>query len=135
MSDRFAQSSSNQCWWPVVLEPQSSLLVFQHVGGAIARVPRGATPYVNRAANFDCFPVAIWDDADHDAEQTAWVRGAWQALRPFSSGGVYANNLGEEGVDRIREAYGENYPRLLALKRQYDPDNLFRLNQNIDPAA
>lgn len=113
----------------------SSLLVFQHVGGAIARVPGGATPYGNRQANFDCFPVAIWDDPADDAEQAAWVRAAWQAVRPFSTGGVYVNNLGEEGVDRIREAYGANYARLLALKRRYDPENLFRRNQNIDPAA
>lgn len=113
----------------------SSLLVFQHVGGAIARVQKTATPYANRDANFDCFPIAIWDDPGHDGEQIRWVRDVWQAVRPFSTGGVYANNLGEEGGDRIREAYGENFSRLVALKRKYDPDNVFRLNQNIDPAA
>lgn len=113
----------------------SSLLVFQHVGGAIARVQKTATPYANRDANFDCFPIAIWDDPGHDGEQIRWVRDVWEAVRPFSTGGVYANNLGEEGGDRVREAYGENFSRLVALKRKYDPDNVFRLNQNIDPAA
>jgi hypothetical protein len=56
-------------------------------------------------------------------------------MRPFSTGGVYANNLGEEGTERVAAAYGANYPRLLALKNKYDPTNFFRLNQNIDPAA
>ena len=57
-----------------------------------------------------------------------------QAMRPFSTGGVYANNLGDEGMERIEAAYGENYARLLALKTKYDPTNFFRLNQNIKPA-
>ncbi|NOV24272.1 FAD-binding oxidoreductase [Cupriavidus necator] len=111
----------------------SSLLVLQHVGGAIARVPSGATPYVNRDANFDCFPIAIWDDPAEDDKQMEWARAMWQAVRPFSTGGVYANNLGDEGKDRVRAAYGENYARLVEIKRKYDPDNLFRMNQNIDP--
>jgi hypothetical protein len=54
-------------------------------------------------------------------------------MRPFSTGGVYANNLGEEGKERVEAAYGENYPRLLALKNKYDPTNFFKLNQNIRP--
>jgi FAD/FMN-containing dehydrogenase len=109
------------------------LLVFQHVGGAIARVPEDATPYVNRTANFDCFPLAIWDDPADDEKHRAWARGLWESVHPYSTGGVYANNLGIEGNSRIRAAYGANYQRLVAVKRQYDPDNLFRLNQNIDP--
>lgn len=111
----------------------SSLLVFQHVGGAIACVPKTATAYVNRDAAFDCFPIAIWDDPADDARQAEWVRATWQAIRPHGTGGVYANNLGEEGGARVREAYGENFARLVAIKREYDPDNLFRRNQNIDP--
>jgi FAD/FMN-containing dehydrogenase len=63
-----------------------------------------------------------------------WARDLWNAMRPFSTGGVYANNLGEEGADRVQAAYGENYPRLAALKSKYDPTNFFRLNQNIRPA-
>jgi FAD/FMN-containing dehydrogenase len=55
-------------------------------------------------------------------------------MRPFSTGGVYANNLGDEGTDRVHAAYGENYPRLVALKNKYDPANFFRLNQNVRPA-
>ncbi|WP_019451545.1 FAD-binding oxidoreductase [Cupriavidus sp. BIS7] len=109
------------------------LLVFQHVGGAIARVPEDATPYVNRSANFDCFPLAIWDDPADDVKHREWARAAWESIHPYSTGGVYANNLGIEGNSRVRAAYGANYQRLVAVKRQYDPDNVFRLNQNIDP--
>ncbi|QOZ66402.1 FAD-binding oxidoreductase [Bradyrhizobium arachidis] len=113
----------------------SSLLVFQHVGGAIARVPASDSPYANRDAAFDCFPVAIWDDPADDDANMRWARELWSAVRPYSTGGVYANNLGDEGEDRIRDAYGENYPRLAALKTKYDPTNFFRLNQNIKPTA
>ena len=113
----------------------SSLLVFQHVGGAIARVPTPDSPYANRDAAFDCFPVAIWDDPADDDANMRWARELWSAVRPYSTGGVYANNLGEEGEDRVRDAYNENYARLAALKTRYDPTNLFRLNQNIRPAT
>ncbi|MBR0693584.1 FAD-binding oxidoreductase [Bradyrhizobium lablabi] len=115
--------------------PAESLLVLQHVGGAIARIPVDATPYANRDALYDCFPIAIWDDPGEDAMRIRWARELWDAMRPFSTGGVYANNLGEEGMERIEAAYGENYVRLLALKNKYDPTNFFRLNQNIAPTA
>jgi FAD/FMN-containing dehydrogenase len=64
-----------------------------------------------------------------------WARDLWEAIRPFSTGGVYANNLGEEGSERIQAAYGANYPRLANIKKKYDPTNFFRLNQNIRPAV
>jgi hypothetical protein len=114
--------------------PLGSLLVLQHVGGAIARVPASDTPYANRDALYDCFPISIWDDPEEDAPRVRWARELWEAMRPFSTGGVYANNLGDEGTERVEAAYGENYPRLLALKNKYDPGNFFRLNQNIKPA-
>ncbi|NLS73468.1 FAD-binding oxidoreductase [Bradyrhizobium brasilense] len=113
----------------------SSLLVLQHVGGAIARVPVSSSPYANRDAAFDCFPVAIWDDPAGDEANMHWARELWSAVRPYSTGGVYANNLGDEGEDRVRDAYGENYARLVALKNKYDPTNFFRLNQNIKPTT
>ena len=113
--------------------PSGSLLVLQHVGGAIARVPATDTPYANRDALYDCFPISIWDDPHEDAARIGWARQLWEAIRPFSTGGVYANNLGDEGTERVEAAYGENYPRLRALKNKYDPTNFFRLNQNIKP--
>jgi FAD/FMN-containing dehydrogenase len=111
----------------------SCLLVLQHLGGAVARVPADETAYANRDAAFDCFPVAAWDDAAEDERHIAWVRRWWEAMRPHGTGGVYVNNLGEEGQERVRAAYGVNYDRLAALKARYDPANLFRLNQNIRP--
>jgi FAD/FMN-containing dehydrogenase len=113
----------------------ASLLILQHVGGAITRVPRSETPYVNRDALYDCFPISIWDDSRDDEANVRWARDLWRAMLPFSTGGVYVNNLGEEGEDRVQAAYGENYPRLLALKTKYDPTNFFRLNQNIKPTT
>jgi FAD/FMN-containing dehydrogenase len=115
--------------------PAESLFVLQHVGGAIARIPVTDTPYANRDALYDCFPISIWDNPTEDATRIHWARVLWDAMRPFSTGGVYANNLGEEGTERVAAAYGGNYPRLLALKNKYDPTNFFRLNQNINPAA
>jgi hypothetical protein len=111
----------------------SSMLVLQQVGGAIARVQKTETPYVNRDALYDCFPVAIWDNPADDEAAIRWANEVWGAIKPYSSGGVYANNLGEEGEERLRAAYGENYPRLVEVKNKYDPDNFFRLNQNIRP--
>jgi FAD/FMN-containing dehydrogenase len=111
----------------------NSFFVFQQVGGAIARVPFAATAYANRQAAYDSFPVSIWTDPAADDANIAWARAMYAALQPFAMAGVYVNNLGDEGQDRVMAAYGENYDRLVALKRKYDPDNLFRLNQNVRP--
>jgi len=111
----------------------NALLVLQQVGGAISRVPVAATGYAGRDAEFDCFPIAIWDDPAADGENLAWVRDVWTAVRPFSTGAVYVNNLGDEGPERVKAAYGPNYRRLVELKDKYDPSNLFSLNQNIAP--
>ena len=111
-----------------------SLFVFQQVGGAIARVPAEATAYPNRDAAYDCFPVSIWTDPCADEANVAWGRAMYEAARPFATGGVYVNNLGDEGEGRVRAAYGANHARLTALKRKYDPDNVFRSNANVRPA-
>ena len=110
-----------------------SFFVFQQVGGAISRVPTTATAYANRNAAYDSFPVSIWSDQAADEANIAWAREMYAVLRPFAMGGVYVNNLGDEGHERVKAAYGENYDRLVTLKRKFDPDNLFRLNQNVHP--
>ena len=77
-----------------------------------------------------------WEDPRDDAQNRAWTRGLFESLHPFLERGVYVNNLNdgrEEGGERIKDAYGPNFERLAALKRAYDPDNLFRLNHNIAP--
>jgi FAD/FMN-containing dehydrogenase len=112
-----------------------SLAVLQQVGGAISRVASDATAYANRDAAYDCFPVATWENPTEDARHIAWARDFWESMRPFATGGVYSNNLGEEGEERMRAAYGANYAQLAAVKAKYDPDNLFRLNQNVRPAG
>jgi FAD/FMN-containing dehydrogenase len=112
-----------------------SVIGLQLAGGAIARVSGGATAYANRDALFDCIPISIWEDVTQDAANVAWSRSVWEAMRHFSTGGVYVNNLGDEGEERIRAAYGRNWERLAAVKATYDPGNLFRFNQNIRPAA
>ena len=112
-----------------------ALAVLQQVGGAIARLAPSETAYAQRDAAYDCFPISIWEDSAEDEANIRWAREFWAEMRPFSTGGVYVNNLGDEGDDRIKSAYGGNYERLVALKTKYDPTNLFRLNQNIRPTA
>ena len=112
-----------------------SLFVFQQVGGAIARAPAEQSAYANRDAAYDAFPVSIWTDPAQDEANVAWVSATYEAMRPFGTNGVYVNNLGDEGEDRVRAAYGANYRRLAALKRKFDPTNLFRANQNVRPAG
>ncbi len=75
-----------------------------------------------------------WPDPAHTEQNVAWVRDYWSVLHPHSAGGAYVNFLMEEGEDRIRATYQGNHDRLAAVKRKYDPENLFRLNRNIRPA-
>jgi FAD/FMN-containing dehydrogenase len=118
--------------YPAAPSPRS-LFVFQQVGGAIARAPVEQSAYANRDAAVDAFPVSIWTDPAEDEPNVAWASATYEAMRPFGTSGVYVNNLGDEGEDRVRAAYGANYQRLAALKRKFDPGNLFRANQNVRP--
>jgi FAD/FMN-containing dehydrogenase len=112
--------------------PRSYTIMFQ-LGGAVRRVPEDATAFSGRGAGYALNINAVALDADECARQTDWARGLWEATGRFSNG-VYMNFLGDEGADRVRAAYGEaKYRRLAELKRAWDPDNLFRLNQNISP--
>jgi FAD/FMN-containing dehydrogenase len=101
--------------------------------GAIARVGAHKTAYNHRAERFSTIVSANWFDPAQSETHIEWVRGLWQAMRPYASGGVQPNFLGEEGDERVRAAYGDNYPRLVEVKRRYDPTNFFRMNQNIAP--
>lgn len=113
-----------------------SKTLFTQMRGAIARVGEDATAYSHRQAPFLINVNAMWTDRAESETQIAWARDFWTAMQPFSAGGVYVNFLSNEGQDRVRAAYGaKTYARLAALKRAYDPDNVFQLNQNITPAS
>jgi hypothetical protein len=110
-------------------------IAFAQLGGAITRVPSDATAYVGRDAEFTVNVHGRWEDPAKDAECIAWARDLFRAAAPFASSGAYVNFMTQEEGDRIRAAYGRNYDRLVKVKNQYDPNNLFRLNQNIRPLA
>lgn len=112
-----------------------SVIIFQQFGGAVSRVGVSETAFCHRNARYDNFAASIWTTPDDFATHTRWVREWWDMMKPFSLEGEYVNNLGEEGEDRIRAAYGVNYEQLVALKNKYDRRNLFRLNANIKPTV
>jgi FAD/FMN-containing dehydrogenase len=108
-----------------------------HMGGAFARVPEDATAFPDRSAGFWLNIYGFWADAADDAARTAWVKGLSDALRPHAMDRQYVNFLGrDEGDARSRAlaVYGpDKLERLTAIKRRYDPDNMFRVNHNIPP--
>jgi FAD/FMN-containing dehydrogenase len=113
-----------------------SLIQFRGLGGAMARVGADATAFAHRHQPYFVAIIGLWLDAAEDvAVHTAWTMALWRAIRHEGSG-VYVNFLEREGEDRIRDAYPPaTHARLAAIKRRYDPQNLFRLNQNIAPAT
>jgi FAD/FMN-containing dehydrogenase len=105
-------------------------------GGAVGRVGADDTAFGQRDARFLFNAISMWEDPSVSAANVAWARKFHDVLEPYATEGVYVNFLSEEGDQRIVEAYGpEKYARLARIKAQYDPDNLFRLNQNIAPAG
>lgn len=109
-----------------------SAVHLHQLGGAVNRVAEQETAFAHRDAAFALNLVGIWPDPADNERNVAWVRRFFEAVQPFGRG-VYVNFLGEEGPDRVRAAYGANYDRLVELKRRYDPTNVFRLNQNLQP--
>jgi FAD/FMN-containing dehydrogenase len=112
-----------------------SNLYFEHLGGAISAAGDEDTAFGHRGAGFDFTILSIWTDPAETETHVSWARDFWSAMRPHSTEAVYVNNLGEEGADRVREAYAPaTYERLVALKDRYDPANRFRFNQNVKPS-
>jgi FAD/FMN-containing dehydrogenase len=117
---------------PRMSSPLSSFYL-QHLGGAIARGDATHSAFGHRDALFDFAILTVWRDPNETAEHVAWARDFFDAMQPHASG-VYVNNLGIEGAERVKAAYAQGtYERLVALKETYDPDNVLRVNQNIAP--
>jgi FAD/FMN-containing dehydrogenase len=117
---------------PEMPTPQSTMHLYP-IDGAAHRPKAADTPFAYRDANWAEVIVGVSPDPKDAARITAWTKDYWNALHPHSAGGAYVNMMMDEGDERIRASYRDNYPRLVAAKRRYDPKNLFRVNQNIRP--
>ena len=112
-----------------------SLMHLYPVDGAVRRVAPDATAWSARDATWSMVIAAIDPDPAKADELRRWGRAYWEAVHPYTMGGAYINFMMEEGEERIRATYGPNYDRLRQVKAEYDPENVFRVNQNISPAA
>jgi len=110
-------------------------IVLEHLGGAISRVAPDATAYRNRNAAFSFNVFPRWEDPSEDDRHISWAREVHDAIAPYATEGVAVNFLSQEGQERVKAAYGDNYDRLVELKNAWDPENLFRMNQNIEPTV
>ena len=115
-------------------DPQTEI-AFAQLGGAVSRIAADATAYTHRDAQFVLNVHGRWADAARDNACIGWARHLFQAAAPYATGGAYVNFLTQEEQGRVKAAYGSNYPRLALLKKKYDPNNTFRVNQNIGPSA
>ncbi len=115
-----------------IASPLTSFPIWQ-MGGAVARVREDETAFNGRTAGFTYNIGGSTETGEGFDEEREWVRNFWSALEPWHEG-VYVNFLGDEGAERVRQSYGpKKYERLRGLKQKYDPDNFFRINQNIPP--
>jgi FAD/FMN-containing dehydrogenase len=113
--------------------PLSQMVIFR-IGQGVTAVPDNATAFSHRDTDYLFHPISVWSDAADDERVIAANRAFADAMRPHATGASYLNFTPE--ADRVRAAYGdEKYERLVALKDIYDPDNLFRMNQNIKPSG
>ena len=110
--------------------PQCEIFI-GHIAGAANRVPSAATAYAHRDAKFVLNVHARWEDTAQDGNCIGWARAFFKASAPYASAGAYVNFMTEDEGERVTAAYGSNYDRLAQLKRRFDPENVFHLNQNI----
>lgn len=115
---------------------EMSLMHLYPIDGAVHRVGKGDTAWNCRDATWSMVIAGIDANPRQAAALRSWAKTYWEGVHPYNEGGVYPNfMMDDEGEARLRATYGDNYPRLAALKKQFDPGNLFRVNQNIQPAA
>ena len=105
------------------------------INGAAHRVGKNDTPWSYRDATWAQVIVGVDPDPANNERIIAWTKEYWEALHPYSAGGAYVNFMMDEGQDRVKATYQDNYERLVTLKNKYDPANLFRVNQNIKPTV
>jgi FAD/FMN-containing dehydrogenase len=104
------------------------------ISGAAARVGKSDTAWNYRDSNWAQVIVGVDPDPANNEKIISWTKNFYDAVHPYSAGGAYVNFLmGDEGEGRVKATYGGNYERLVAIKKKYDPDNFFRVNQNIKP--
>jgi len=119
--------------WVTAPSPSISIFFLEHLHGRVSASGAGESAFSHRGPGYSFAALSIWmDPADSDACAT-WVRRFFAEMAPFLTSGVYSNYLAEEGEARVRAAYGPAWDRLVGLKRAYDPENVFRLNQNVSP--
>lgn len=113
--------------------PARSTAVFtQHAGGAIGRVPVAACAFPHRHAQHALMAAVSWKVGDDGAPHMGWARKYWASIEPLTSG-FYVNEVNDESRAVLNANYRENFPRMVAVKKTYDPTNLFRLNANVQP--
>ena len=113
--------------------PQCEIFIAA-IGGATARPAPDSAAYAHRDATFVMNVHSRWENQEDDKRCIGWARDFFDASTPFANGGAYVNFLTADEGDRVRAAYGPSYEHLARVKRRYDPENLFRMNQNIAPA-
>ena len=118
----------------LALPTQLSTVHLYPVDGAVNRVGKNDTAFSHRDSRWSMVIAGIDPDPANNERVAKWAKDYWAALHPYSSGGAYVNFMMEEGQDRVKATYRENYERLAAVKRKFDPENLFRVNQNVKPA-
>ena len=105
------------------------------INGAAGRIAKQESAFSYRNATWGEVMVGVDPDPANAGRIKDWTIAYWEALHPYSAGGAYVNMMMDEGVDRIRAAYRDNYDRLVTVKNRYDPRNLFHVNQNIKPTS
>jgi FAD/FMN-containing dehydrogenase len=110
-------------------------LIVEHFHGAVTRIGATDTAFPHREPGYNLVLAAQWLDPADDEANVAWAKETFAALAPHMTDSAYVNYLGDDESARVRAAYGPNWERLVALKKRYDPDNVFHLNQNIDAAG
>jgi FAD binding domain/Berberine and berberine like len=131
----YLDDNSIDCMLEAIATAPSSEIQIElaYLGGAAAQVAATETAFGDRSAPFIMNLLASWSEPSNDNENISWVRGLFNHLRPAMKPGVYINFMSGDEQDRVNEAYQQQWDRLVAVKSHYDPDNFFRLNQNIPP--